>query len=318
MALARFENGAIGTIEGTRMAPGRKNANRFEINGSAGTIAFDLERLNELEVYIEAEDASVRGFHRILATEPEHPFVKSWWPPGHIIGYEHTFVHTVYDLLEAIADKRLPSPNFHDGLRNQLVHRGDRRILGDETMGDSMKLGVFTVLFGSKPFEEVLGLRRRSRAGGRRNRHRRVSWQRVLPSGGTARERKQLRVFKDAISRRGLVISALSCHGNPLHPQRERAAADHGVFVKTLELAQAARSRDRDHLQRMSRWRSAGVAAELDRLTLATRVLRDARVAVARARGALLERAPARSRTPPACVSPSRCIRTSLPTTPSR
>ena len=121
LALARFENGAIGTIEATRMAPGRKNANRFEINGSAGTIVFDLERLNELEVYVEAEDAGVRGFHRVLATEPEHPFVKSWWPPGHIIGYEHTFVHTVYDLLEAIADRRLPSPNFHDGLRNQLV-----------------------------------------------------------------------------------------------------------------------------------------------------------------------------------------------------
>src|ERR671912_1077590 len=121
IALARFENGAIGTIEGTRMAPGRKNANRFEINGSTGSIAFDLERMNELEVYIEAEDNKVRGFHRVLATEPQHPYVKSWWPPGHIIGYEHTFVHTVYDLLEAMADKRVPSPNFHDGLRNQLV-----------------------------------------------------------------------------------------------------------------------------------------------------------------------------------------------------
>jgi predicted dehydrogenase len=121
MALARFENGAIGTIEATRMAPGRKNANRFEINGSAGTIVFDLERMNELEVYIDGEDVNVRGFHRVLATEPQHPFVKAWWPPGHIIGYEHTFVHTVFDLLEAIADKRLPSPNFHDGLRNQRV-----------------------------------------------------------------------------------------------------------------------------------------------------------------------------------------------------
>ena len=121
IALVRFENGAIGTIEGTRMAPGRKNANRFEINGSTGTIAFDLERLNELEVYIEAEDSTVRGFHRVLATEPQHPYVKSWWPPGHIIGYEHTFVHTVYDLLEAIADRRVPSPSFHDGLRNQQV-----------------------------------------------------------------------------------------------------------------------------------------------------------------------------------------------------
>jgi predicted dehydrogenase len=121
LALARFETGAIGTIEATRMAPGRKNWNRFEINGSTGTIAFDLERMNELEVYFEADDVGVRGFHRVLATEPEHPFVKAWWPPGHIIGYEHTFVHTVFDLLEAIADNRMPSPNFHDGLRNQLV-----------------------------------------------------------------------------------------------------------------------------------------------------------------------------------------------------
>lgn len=121
VALARFANGAVGTIEATRMAPGRKNGNRFEINGSTGTIAFDLERMNELEVYLETDDVAVRGFHRVLATEPEHPFVKAWWPPGHIIGYEHTFVHTVYDLLEAMAAERVPSPNFHDGLRNQLV-----------------------------------------------------------------------------------------------------------------------------------------------------------------------------------------------------
>ena len=121
LALVRFERGAIGTIEATRMAAGRKNANRFEINGSTGTIVFDLERMNELEVYLESDDVGVRGFHRVLATEPEHPFVKPWWPPGHLLGYEHTFVHTVYDLLEAIADGRLPTPNFHDGLRNQLV-----------------------------------------------------------------------------------------------------------------------------------------------------------------------------------------------------
>jgi predicted dehydrogenase len=121
IALARFENGAIGTIEATRMAPGRKNWNRFEINGSKGTVAFDLERMNELEVYLESDDVGVRGFHRVLATEPKHPFVASWWPPGHVIGFEHTFIHTVYDLLEAMADNRVPSPNFQDGLRNQLV-----------------------------------------------------------------------------------------------------------------------------------------------------------------------------------------------------
>ena len=101
----RFANGALGTIEATRFAPGRKNYNRFEINGSKGSVAFDLERMNELEVYLESTTAKrVQGFRTILVTEPEHPFIKAWWPAGHIIGYEHTFTHTVYDLLEAIAD----------------------------------------------------------------------------------------------------------------------------------------------------------------------------------------------------------------------
>jgi len=120
-SLVRFKNGAIGTIEATRMAPGRKNYNRFEINGSRGSLAFDLERMNELEVYLESDEPRVRGFHRILVTEPGHPYYKAWWPPGHIIGYEHTFTHTVYDLLEAMARERLPQPNFVDGVRNQKV-----------------------------------------------------------------------------------------------------------------------------------------------------------------------------------------------------
>jgi predicted dehydrogenase len=120
-ALVRFENGAIGTIEATRMAPGRKNYNRFEINGSKGSIAFDLEKMNELEVYLESDPVASRGFHRVLVTESSHPFMKAWWPPGHIIGYEHTFTHTVFDLLEAVADERMPSPSFVDGLRNQRV-----------------------------------------------------------------------------------------------------------------------------------------------------------------------------------------------------
>jgi predicted dehydrogenase len=121
LALLRFDGGAIGTMEATRMARGRKNQNRFEINGSLGSIAFDLERLNELEVYFESDPASVRGFRRVLVTEQSHPFMKAWWPPGHLIGYEHTFIHTFYDLLEAMADDRVPSPNFEDGLRNQQV-----------------------------------------------------------------------------------------------------------------------------------------------------------------------------------------------------
>jgi predicted dehydrogenase len=120
-ALVRFKNGAIGTIEATRMAPGRKNYNRFEINGSRGSLAFDLERMNELEVYFESDPANTRGFRRILVTESGHPYVKAWWPPGHIIGYEHTFTHTVFDLLEAMAKDKVPQPNFVDGVRNQRV-----------------------------------------------------------------------------------------------------------------------------------------------------------------------------------------------------
>jgi predicted dehydrogenase len=111
----------MGTIEATRLAPGRKNHNRFEINGSRGSLAFDLERMNELEVYYESGARTERGFRRILVTESSHPFVKAWWPPGHIIGYEHTFTHTVFDLLEAAADRRVPKPSFVDGVRNQRV-----------------------------------------------------------------------------------------------------------------------------------------------------------------------------------------------------
>ena len=120
-AVVRFENGALGTIEATRLAPGRKNYNRFEINGSLGSLAFDLERMNEIEVYFERDPASLRGFRRILVTEADHPYIRAWWPPGHIIGYEHTFTHTVYDLLDAMADRRTPEPSFVDGVRNQNV-----------------------------------------------------------------------------------------------------------------------------------------------------------------------------------------------------
>lgn len=120
-ALVRFDNDAMGTIEATRLAPGRKNYNRFEINGSRGSLAFNLERMNELELYLEADRRAVKGFRTILVTESGHPFIKAWWPPGHIIGYEHTFTHTIYDLLEAMADETIPEPNFEDGAQNQRV-----------------------------------------------------------------------------------------------------------------------------------------------------------------------------------------------------
>ncbi len=121
-AVVRFAGGALGTIEASRMAPGRRNYNRFEINGGLGSVVFDLERLNELQVFLRSDAGAVQGFHDVIVTDSaHHPYMKSWWPPGHLIGYEHTFTHTVYDLLEAIADAKVPRPSFEDGVRNQAV-----------------------------------------------------------------------------------------------------------------------------------------------------------------------------------------------------
>jgi predicted dehydrogenase len=119
LSLVKFENGAVGTIEATRFATGRKNYNRFEINGSRGSIVFNLERMNELELYVEEGPES--GFRTIQVTGKGYPYMEGWWPRGHLIGYEHTFIHTVLDLLRAVAEQRLPTPNFEDGVRNQLV-----------------------------------------------------------------------------------------------------------------------------------------------------------------------------------------------------
>lgn len=119
LSLLRFDNGAIGSIEATRYATGRKNFNRFEINGSRGSLSFNLERMNELEFY--SDDGPDSGFKTIQATDRTHPYLSGWWPPGHIIGYEHTFTHTVLELLQSLADERLPVPNFYDGVKNQRV-----------------------------------------------------------------------------------------------------------------------------------------------------------------------------------------------------
>ena len=119
--LARFDNGAMGTFEATRFAAGRRNKNAFEINGSRGSVAFDLERMNELEVFFVDDDADVHGFRTVNVTEPGHPFAGAWWPPGHIIGYEHTFVHTMKDLMDGIAAGKSPAPTFEDAYRCQAV-----------------------------------------------------------------------------------------------------------------------------------------------------------------------------------------------------
>ena len=119
--LARLSGGAVATYEATRFATGRKNGLRVEVNGSLGSAVFELERLNELQFHDATRPGPEQGFVRILVTEPEHPYLSAWWPPGHIIGYEHSFTHQMRDLVEAVATGTDPRPSFVDGLQVQLV-----------------------------------------------------------------------------------------------------------------------------------------------------------------------------------------------------
>lgn len=117
----RTDGGALATYEATRFATGRKNSMRIELNGSAGSIAFDFEAMNELHVYDSTVPARDAGFRRILVTEPDHPYTGSWWPPGHGLGYEHTFVHEVADFVRDVCSGTAPTPSFADGLQLQRV-----------------------------------------------------------------------------------------------------------------------------------------------------------------------------------------------------
>ncbi|MFG2854525.1 Gfo/Idh/MocA family protein [Streptomyces mirabilis] len=117
----RFASGALASFEASRFATGRKNSLRIELNGERGSLAFDLERLNELSYHDHTEPGTHAGFRRILVTEPDHPYLEAWWPPGHGLGYEHTFTHQARDLVRAIAAGRRPEPSFADGLRVQRV-----------------------------------------------------------------------------------------------------------------------------------------------------------------------------------------------------
>lgn len=119
--MATFENGTLGTFEATRFALGRKNFNGFELYGSKGSLVFNFEDMNRLQFYSAKDGETTRGFRDILVTEASHPYVAGWWPPGHIIGYQHTFVHAVHDFLQAIAEGRDGSPNMEDGVRVQAV-----------------------------------------------------------------------------------------------------------------------------------------------------------------------------------------------------
>ncbi|AQZ68993.1 oxidoreductase [[Actinomadura] parvosata subsp. kistnae] len=124
--IGRMSGGAVASFEATRFANGRKNAMRLEINGSLGSLAFDFEAMNELWF-----SANGGGFERILVTEPDHPYVGAWWPPGHGLGYEHTFTHEIKDFLEAVATGADPSPSFADGLRVQRVLEAVERSAAD-------------------------------------------------------------------------------------------------------------------------------------------------------------------------------------------
>lgn len=124
-AVVSFENGALGTVEATRFAAGRKNSNVIEINGEKGSLRFNLERLNELEVYwVDDEPKETRGFHQVLVSEPYHPWWENWWPQGHIIGWEHTFVHEITHLLDCIVNDKPVAPvgaDFEDGYRCAVI-----------------------------------------------------------------------------------------------------------------------------------------------------------------------------------------------------
>ena len=128
---ARFTSGAVGSFEATRYSTGRKNALRVEVSGDKGAILFDLEDMNALQYYDATAPATEQGFKRIFVTEGDHPYMAAWWPPGHMIGYEHGFSHQVKDLVEGISSGTDPRPSFADGLQVQRVLDSVERSAGD-------------------------------------------------------------------------------------------------------------------------------------------------------------------------------------------
>ncbi len=125
VSTVEFANGALGTLEATRFATGRKNYEVLEINGANGSLRFNMERMNELEVYwADEEPKETRGFHNVNVTEPFHPYMENWWPQGHIIGYEHSFVHEFHHFFDCIVNDKPVAPQaatFEDGYRNAVI-----------------------------------------------------------------------------------------------------------------------------------------------------------------------------------------------------
>jgi predicted dehydrogenase len=121
IVIGRFENGALLNLEASRFALGRKNAIQIEINGSKGSLAFDFEDMNRLKFFNNQDFQGLKGFRDILVTESTHAYAGNWWPPGHILGYEHTFVHTIADFIKAVDEGKSVQPTFKDGYLNQVV-----------------------------------------------------------------------------------------------------------------------------------------------------------------------------------------------------
>jgi predicted dehydrogenase len=125
VALFEFENGALGTVEASRFCHGHKNYEILEINGENGSIKFNLERLNELDVFWAGEDPKeTQGFHNALISEAYHPYWENWWPHGHMLGWEHSFVHEFNHFFDAIVNNKDVSPygaTFVDGYRNSVI-----------------------------------------------------------------------------------------------------------------------------------------------------------------------------------------------------
>jgi len=124
ISLAKFKNGAIGSLECSRFCAGRKNYQRVEVHGSEGSICFNLERLNELDVYSKKDQEDRMGFRNVMVTESVHPFIERWWPQGHIIGWEHTFAHEIHHFVDCIVNDKPVAPlaaTFRDGLKCQEI-----------------------------------------------------------------------------------------------------------------------------------------------------------------------------------------------------
>ena len=119
--IGRTDKGAVVSFEATRFATGNRNDMGFEIFGEKGSLKFSFEDMNVLWFFDNTNDREHAGFKRILVTEENHPYLNAWWPPGHVIGYEHTFTHEIMDFVECIVRDTEASPSFADGLQVQKV-----------------------------------------------------------------------------------------------------------------------------------------------------------------------------------------------------